>query len=97
MVARKLDLWILDGLFLISIPGALKRTKDEKVLILVKDVMQHWTNAEVTDFMDKMLARDDWDKMVIANDWRYWRDPSKNGKPRDPLSNKLFLGTYRYQ
>lgn len=52
-------------------------------LILIKDVMQHWADEEIEYFLDYLdtFARG-WKYVVTSNNWKFHRDPSKNGQPR---------------
>ena len=50
-------------------------------LVLLKDVMMHWTDEEQEYFLSK-LAKLKWKYVVTANNWKYVRDPSKNNEPR---------------
>ena len=50
-------------------------------LIILKDVMMHWTDEELSYFLDRLAALP-WKFVITANNYKYSRDPSKNGKPR---------------
>lgn len=56
-------------------------TKPE--LILIKDVMQHWTDYEIDTFLYALNNRvPSWKYVITSNNWKFHRDPSKNGQPR---------------
>lgn len=51
-------------------------------LVLVKDVMQHWSDDEIQIFLDEFVSLP-WKTVVVVNDWRFVRVRSKNLEPRD--------------
>lgn len=51
-------------------------------LILIKDVMQHWTDEEIAYFLSELKLITDWKYVLISNNWKFHRDPTKNGQPR---------------
>lgn len=51
-------------------------------LILLKDVMQHWEDEEIEYFLDMLNCIGGWKWVVTSNNWKFHRDPSKNGQPR---------------
>lgn len=55
----------------------------EPDLILIKDVMQHWTDDEIKFFLDRLASTiSGWKYVITSNNWKFHRDPSKNGQPR---------------
>jgi len=51
-------------------------------LVILKDVMMHWTDDELKYFLTR-LTEFPWKWVVTANNYKYSRDPSKNGRPRE--------------
>jgi 2-polyprenyl-3-methyl-5-hydroxy-6-metoxy-1,4-benzoquinol methylase len=51
-------------------------------LILIKDVMQHWTDEEINYFLNHLKNLPGWKYVLISNNWKFHRDPTKNGQPR---------------
>ena len=49
--------------------------------ILLKDVMMHWTDDEIHTVLCTILEIKNC-TVITANNWRYVRDPSKNGTER---------------
>lgn len=68
----------------VTVPGTLTKLFEIRSweLVLVKDVMQHWSDEEVTQFVAEILALQ-WKTLLVVNDWRFTRSPSKNGSPRN--------------
>ena len=54
----------------------------ENQLILMKDVLMHWTNEEIIEWMDKLFQLLTTEHFIIANNWKYYRKPEKNDQPR---------------
>lgn len=54
----------------------------EPDLILIKDVMQHWTDEEISYFLNELKSTSCWKHVVTSNNWKFHRDPTKNGQPR---------------
>jgi 2-polyprenyl-3-methyl-5-hydroxy-6-metoxy-1,4-benzoquinol methylase len=53
-------------------------------LILIKDVLQHWSDEELVPWLDTFKAMLNYPCTVLtANNWKYHRTPEKNGGPRD--------------
>lgn len=50
-------------------------------LVILKDVMMHWTDEELTYFLTHLVSLP-WKFVVTSNSFKYHRDPTKNGKPR---------------
>jgi SAM-dependent methyltransferase len=51
-------------------------------LVILKDVLMHWTNEEVVEFMDR-LVKLPFKYLLITNSWKYNRVPAKNALPRE--------------
>lgn len=56
-------------------------------LILMKDVIHHWTDTEIEKFVNFGLKLGNFGQMILTTDYKYFRSPWKNGMPRD-LNNK---------
>jgi SAM-dependent methyltransferase len=54
----------------------------EKQLILIKDVLMHWTNEEIIEWMDKLIQLLNTEHFITANNWKYYRKPEKNDQIR---------------
>ncbi len=52
-------------------------------LILIKDVMMHWTDDEIKHFLTELLKIEGWSCIITSNNWKYSRSPEKNGQPRE--------------
>ena len=50
-------------------------------IVLVKDVMQHMSEEELENLCSELMLMS-WKTLIVVNDHRYSRDPSKNGTPR---------------
>lgn len=59
---------------------------NEPDLVIIKDVLQHWTDAEIRPFL-RRLKYLNWRFVVTVNNWKYIRSPEKEGTPRD-LNNR---------
>jgi SAM-dependent methyltransferase len=57
-------------------------------LVLVKDVLMHWTDDEIRLFT-KTLVKLPWKRLITTNRWKYVRKPELNGTPRNPRGNKF--------
>ena len=58
--------------------------KTDNQLILMKDVLMHWTNEEVEEWMDKFIPRLPLKTcFLITNNWKYYRKPERNEEPRE--------------
>lgn len=55
-------------------------------LILMKDVIHHWTDEEIQRFVEALKICN-FGTMILTTDYKYFRSPWKNGMPRD-LNNK---------
>lgn len=51
-------------------------------LVLIKDVLMHWTNEEIKEFMNSFTMQP-FQYAWITNSWRYNRLPEKNKLPRE--------------
>tara|TARA_R100001244_G_scaffold127492_3_gene98056 strand:- start:87 stop:725 length:639 start_codon:yes stop_codon:yes gene_type:complete len=51
-------------------------------LILLKDVLMHWTNEEIDNWM-KEFVKQSFSYALITNGWKYYRKPEKNKEKRD--------------
>jgi SAM-dependent methyltransferase len=51
-------------------------------LILMKDVLMHWTNEEVVAWMNKLTQLLTTEHFITANNWKYYRKPEKNNQER---------------
>jgi 2-polyprenyl-3-methyl-5-hydroxy-6-metoxy-1,4-benzoquinol methylase len=52
-------------------------------LVLVKDVLQHWSDEEVANWLEAMQSSPHWSMVVATNNWKHFRTPDKNRLPRD--------------
>lgn len=50
-------------------------------IVLLKDVIMHWTDEEVEEFMQELLQCD-FKELILCNSWKYNRKPEKNELPR---------------
>ena len=68
----------------VTIPGTLawlsRNTSFD--LVLIKDVLQHLSDEEVM-VISNDLSTLSWKTVLVANDWRFVRDPKKNTLRRD--------------
>ena len=55
-------------------------------LILVKDVLQHWSNDEIDNFLSK-ITKSNAKYMLITSAYKHFRDKNKNGTERN-IDNK---------
>jgi SAM-dependent methyltransferase len=53
-----------------------------RALILVKDVLQHWSDDEIAGWLEA-TAPLNWRTILAVNNWKHFRSPAKNGTPRD--------------
>lgn len=51
-------------------------------LILIKDVIQHWSDDEIIPWIE-MIKTLPFGMMVAVNNWKHFRSPYKNELPRD--------------
>lgn len=61
--------------------GLLRRHRPQ--LVLVKDVLQHWSDDELHVWLRAMCASNHWNTLVTVNNWRHFRTPAKDALPRD--------------
>lgn len=69
-----------------QIEGIFQYLGRENQLILIKDVLQHWTDKEIINWLDKLLKLD-FKFALITSGWKHYRQPEKNNFPRD-INNK---------
>ena len=50
----------------------------------MKDVLMHWTNEEVVEWMDKLTQSLTTEHFITANNWKHYRAPQKNNQERAP-------------
>lgn len=64
--------------------GILDAYRDTTNLLLVKDVLQHWEDHEVRDFLDAIfaMAKKD-DTLLVTNHWHFIRAPRPIPDPRE--------------
>lgn len=56
----------------------------ENQLVLMKDVLMHWTNEEIEKWMNDFLSELPVKTcFLITNNWKYYRKPEKNENPRE--------------
>ena len=46
------------------------------ILIILKDVIQHWTDESIMNYLPKILDKNKY--VFITNGYRFMRDPTKN-------------------
>lgn len=51
-------------------------------LILIKDVLQHWSDEEIDRWWER-LKELSFGAIIAVNNWQYFRSPEKNGTVRD--------------
>ncbi len=50
--------------------------------VLLKDVMMHWTDEEITDFLDRLCPFVPTATIIASHNYKYFRKPSMNFEPR---------------
>lgn len=63
--------------------------KDAWDYVLMKDVLMHWTDAEVLPFLDDLIQRNI-GCFICANAYRYFRSPEKNKLTREQTFNNTY-------
>ena len=58
-------------------------------LIIIKDVIQHWEDKDILDFMDQIIQKNKY--IFSTNGYKFMRDPSKNNLTQRDINNQ-----YRY-
>ena len=58
-------------------------------LIIIKDVIQHWTDEDILKYFDKILKKNKY--VFCTNGFKFMRDPTKNKLTQRDITNQ-----YRY-
>lgn len=51
-------------------------------LVLCKDVLQHWSDVEITVWL-RAIKKQQFKTLLVTNNWRHFRTPSKDAQPRN--------------
>lgn len=54
----------------------------EPEFILLKDVMMHWNDEEINQYLDMLCPMMNKGTMIVSNNHKYFRKPSMNFEPR---------------
>ena len=55
-------------------------------LIILKDVIQHWTDESILNYLPKILDKNKY--VFITNGYRFMRDPTKNSLTKRNINNQ---------
>ena len=58
----------------------------ESDLVILRDVMQHWTNEEIEEILPSILKNNKY--VLISNGYKFCRDPSKNNGSERNINNR---------
>jgi SAM-dependent methyltransferase len=76
VVEKNIRLYQKDNIHFLEIDRQEDATHIKGDILIIKDVVMHWPNAEIRQFLEKMLPR--YQMAIITNDFCQW-----HGRPRD--------------